>query len=58
MPTFRIAVREVHISTREIEAETAEEALRLYKEGEDEGDEISCEYSHTLEGDDAITLAR
>ena len=49
MPKFVVNIREVHVSSREIEAESAEEALRLVKDGE--GEEILCEYSHTLDED-------
>jgi hypothetical protein len=49
MPFFTVLVREVHVSHRQIEAKTAEEALRLYVEGVDDGDEIYLEYSHTLD---------
>ena len=48
---FLIGVREVHVSHRRIYAETPEEALDLYVNGEKEGEEIFCEYSHTLDPD-------
>lgn len=47
MPRFEVGLREVHVSTRVVEAETAEEALNLVLGGE--GEEVSCEYSHTLD---------
>lgn len=49
MPKFNVLIREVHVSTREIEADSPEEAIRLVEEGE--GDEVMCEYSHTLDPD-------
>ncbi len=48
MPKFHVGVREVHVSTREVEATSPEEALE--KAGEiDLSHEIMCEYSHTLD---------
>lgn len=49
MPLFNVLVREVHVSHRQVEAKTAEEAKRLVQD--DEGDETYCEYSHTLDPD-------
>jgi predicted transcriptional regulator YheO len=49
MTIYRVGVREVHVSTREIDAESPEEALD--KVQEDEGEEVMCEYSHTLDRD-------
>lgn len=46
---FLVGVREVHVSTMEIEAESPEEAMRLVKDGA--GREVMCEYSHTLDPD-------
>ncbi len=51
MPKFHVHIREVHVSTREIEAESAEEALRIIVDGEEDGEEVMCEYSHTLDPD-------
>lgn len=51
MPKFNVLIREVHISVREIEAESAEEALRTIADGEEDGEEVMCEYSHTLDPD-------
>lgn len=47
MPKFHVLVREVHVSTMLIEADTAQEALDTASEG----DELDCEYSHTLDTD-------
>ena len=50
MPKYRVGIRECHIQWRRVAASTAEEALRLYVEGIDEGEEIEdLEYSHTME---------
>ena len=46
---FYVGIREVHVSTRKIKAPNGPEALRRYVDGEDEGDEVMCEYSHTLD---------
>ena len=46
---YYVQVREVHVSTREIVADSPEDALEKVKDGE--GDEITCEYSHTLDDD-------
>jgi len=46
---FTVLVREVHISHRDIEATSAEEAKALVADGE--GDETYLEYSHTLDQD-------
>ena len=43
-----VGIREVHVSTRLVEAETAEEALAIAGH---ESDEVMCEYSHTLDPD-------
>ncbi|MHA2064854.1 MAG: hypothetical protein ACXABY_10810 [Candidatus Thorarchaeota archaeon] len=48
MPNFLVGIREVHVSTRLIEAEDKEEALLKARRGDD-GVEIMCEYSHTLD---------
>ena len=47
MSKFYVMIREVHISTRLVEAANVEEALH------DAGgaDEVCCEYSHTLDPD-------
>ena len=44
---FLVGVREVHVSTREVDAENAIEAVRKIREGA--GEEVMCEYSHTLD---------
>jgi hypothetical protein len=46
---FLVGVREVHVSTVEVEAESPEEAMRLVQDGD--GEEIMREYSHTLDPD-------
>ena len=48
MAIFHVEVREVHVSTRAVEAESAEEAIRKVKDGDDL-EELTCEYSHTLD---------
>jgi len=42
-----VGVREVHVSTREVEAKNAEEAKRKVLDGA--GEEVLCEYSHTMD---------
>ena len=49
MAKYTVLVREVHISHMEVEADSPEEAIEKVKEGE--GDEATCEYSHTLDDD-------
>lgn len=44
MPKFTVRIREVHVSHREVEAETVEEAIELAGGAE----ESFLEYSHTL----------
>ena len=46
---FYVGIREVHVSTRMVEADTAEEAMALIVDGVEDGDEVICEYSHTLD---------
>jgi len=46
---FLVGVREVHVSHRRVFADSAKEARDLYVNGIDEGDEVFCEYSHTLD---------
>ncbi len=53
MPKFHVNVREVHVSTREVKAESAEEAIRKVKD--QDAEEVVCEYSHTL-GEDTWTV--
>ena len=48
MPKFTVTRPEVHISYVRIEAETKEEALHLVR-SEGAGDEVDCEYSHTVD---------
>jgi len=47
MPNFIVRVREVHVSYRKVTADSPEEALHDGGGGE----EILCEYSHTLPQD-------
>lgn len=49
MKTFIVSVREVHVSHRQVEADSPEDAIQRVQDGEDE--EISMEYSHSLETD-------
>lgn len=44
---FTVLVREVHVSHREVEADSEAEALEKVAGGE--GDETFLEYSHTLD---------
>jgi predicted transcriptional regulator YheO len=44
---YLVEIREVHVSTREVEADSAQEALELTSDGA--GDEMMLEYSHTLD---------
>ena len=53
MAKFIVEIREVHVSSREVEASSAEEAIAKVKDGD--GEEICCEYSHTL-GDDTWSV--
>ena len=46
---YIVQVREVHVSSMEVEADSAEEAKTLVAEGG--GDEIICEFSHGLDLD-------
>lgn len=46
MATYLVGIREVHVSTVEVEADSEEEALEIAAEGESE--EVMLEYSHTL----------
>ena len=46
---YLVQVREVHISHREIEAESAEQALSFV--ADQDGEETFLEYSHTLDPD-------
>ena len=46
MAIFNVLVREVHVSTEEIEANSPEMAIVLVNEGK--GEMLICEYSHTL----------
>jgi len=46
MTTYYIGIREVHVSTVEVEADSEEEALNLAADGA--GEEVMLEYSHTL----------
>lgn len=53
MAKYYIGIREVHVSTVVIEAESEEEALDSAAAGE--GDEVMLEYSHTM-GRDHFTV--
>lgn len=44
---FYIGIREVHVSTVVVEAESKEQAIIKAKEGNCH--EVMCEYSHTLD---------
>ena len=44
---FLVLVHEVHVSTMEVEAESVEEAI----DNASSGEELICEYSHTLHTD-------
>lgn len=46
---YYVEVREVHVSTREIEAESPEQATELVREGG--GTQVLCEYSWTMDPD-------
>mgnify|MGYP001546803263 CR=1 FL=1 len=48
---FYVGIREVHVSTRMVEAETAEEAMALIVDGVEDGEEVMCEYSDTMNPD-------
>jgi len=47
MKTYLVGVREVHVSYREVRANTSAEAFDMVRNGE--GDEIFMDYSHTLD---------
>ena len=49
MATYHVGIREVHINTVEVEADTPEEAKK--KARESQADSILLEYSHTLDPD-------
>ena len=49
MTKYFVGKREVHVSTMEINADTPEEALLKVWDGD--GEEVMCEYSHTLDSD-------
>jgi hypothetical protein len=48
---FHVMIREVHVQTVEVEAESEQKAIEKVQEGEGEYLEDSLEYSHTLEPD-------
>lgn len=52
---YIVQVREVHISHREVEANSPEEAKELVSNGDDT--EVYLEYSHTL-GSDTWTVEK
>jgi len=47
MTTYYIGIREVHVSTVVVEADSEEEAMDLAADGA--GEEVMCEYSHTMD---------
>ncbi len=47
MTTYLIGVREVHVSTMKVEAETEDDAIEMIRDAA--GEEVMCEYSHTLD---------
>lgn len=47
MAKYYIGIREVHVSTVTVEAESEEEALESAAAGE--GEEVMLEYSHTMD---------
>lgn len=47
---YIVEVREVFVSNRVVYAESPEKAIEAVDDGEDE-EEISCEYSHTLDSE-------
>jgi hypothetical protein len=47
MAVYIIGIREVHVSTVSVEADSEEEALDLAVDGA--GEEIILEYSHTMD---------
>jgi len=47
---FIVQVREVHINSISVEADSPEDAIDLVRDG-DADDSISLEYSHTLDPD-------
>jgi hypothetical protein len=49
MRKYLVGVREVHIQTIEILATSEKEAIRKVAEGNDNQEEISLDYSHTLD---------
>ena len=46
MPWFMVGIREVHESLRLVEGNNEEDAI---ERADDEGEEVTCEYSHTLD---------
>lgn len=50
MPKYTVLVREVHVSHMEIEAENPEDAVDKVYNGD--GNEVLCEYSHTLDSNE------
>jgi hypothetical protein len=50
---FNVEVPELHISTRQVEADSLEEAYRLVNTGEDDGKELSVEFKRTLEAENS-----
>ena len=49
MKTYTVTRPEVHYSYVQVEASSPEDALKRVQDGE--GEETSCEYSHTLDGE-------
>lgn len=54
MARFAIKIKEVHYATIVVEAKSAAEALCLAQEELEKGEELSVEYSHTLDPDEWI----
>lgn len=51
MTKFIVEVREVHVQSMRVEAESAEEAIKKVVNGEGEIVENCMEYSHTLDSE-------
>ena len=47
MAVYYIGIREVHVSTVKVDANSEEEALELARDGA--GEEVMLEYSHTMD---------
>jgi len=51
MPRYHVGIREVHVNTVVVIADSEEQALRKAADDELEDDELEVEYSHTLDPD-------